>query len=233
MPKDTQLEPVEAMASRNERRWPGESDDYRAARQKLLEMEYAQRRMNEEVAEARRALPQGPEVPDYAFDGEDGATSLSRMFGLHDTLIVYSYMFGPQRERPCPMCTSFMAATSGRVKSVQQNAAIAFVARSPIERLVATKAEYGIEDLPVFSDASGDYTEAFLDDRDADMPGINVFTRRDGALRLFWSAECGEADPGQDPRGAVEIDPLWAFLDLTPQGRRPDWYPSLAEMRKD
>ena len=36
-----------------------------------------------------------------------------------------------------------------------------------------------------------------------------------------------ESDPGQDPRGAPDPAPLWNALDMTPEGRRPDWYPSL------
>ena len=35
------------------------------------------------------------------------------------------------------------------------------------------------------------------------------------------------ADPGQDPRGAVEMDPLWLLLDTVPEGRGGDWHPSL------
>jgi predicted dithiol-disulfide oxidoreductase (DUF899 family) len=35
------------------------------------------------------------------------------------------------------------------------------------------------------------------------------------------------ADPGQDPRGAPDLDLLWQFLDLTPEGRDPAWYPKL------
>jgi predicted dithiol-disulfide oxidoreductase (DUF899 family) len=34
-------------------------------------------------------------------------------------------------------------------------------------------------------------------------------------------------DPGQDPRGAPDLDPLWLMLDLTPEGRGTDWYPKL------
>lgn len=61
------------------------------------------------------------------------------------------------------------------------------------------------------------------------MPAINVFTRRDGTIRHFWSGEMGgwSADPGQDPRGAPDPMPLWAILDMTPEGRGIDWYPSL------
>ena len=64
---------------------------------------------------------------------------------------------------------------------------------------------------------------------DADMPGFSVFTRRDGSIRHFWSGEMGggTADPGQDPRGAPDLMPLWTILDNTPEGRGADWYPSL------
>ena len=65
---------------------------------------------------------------------------------------------------------------------------------------------------------------------DADVPAFNVFTRRDGTIRHFWSGEMGfeTADPGQDPRGAPDLMPLWTILDATPEGRGTDWYPKLA-----
>lgn len=61
------------------------------------------------------------------------------------------------------------------------------------------------------------------------MPAYNVFVRRDGTISHFWSEEISSdmADPGQDPRSAVEMDPLWLLLDTTPEGRGEDWHPSL------
>jgi predicted dithiol-disulfide oxidoreductase (DUF899 family) len=80
-----------------------------------------------------------------------------------------------------------------------------------------------------FSDGSGEYTRAYVNPQDADVPGLSVFTRRDGAIRHFYSGEMsGEmADPGQDPRGAPDLDPLWLMLDLSPEGRGTHWYPKL------
>lgn len=51
---------------------------------------------------------------------------------------------------------------------------------------------------------------AYVSAYDDDIPGLSVFTRRDGTVRHFWSGEMsGEmADPGQDPRGAPDLDPL-------------------------
>ena len=56
-------------------RFPGESADYRAARDRLLEQEVELRRAMEAVAAARRGLPPGGTVPeDYVFEaaGADG-----------------------------------------------------------------------------------------------------------------------------------------------------------------
>jgi predicted dithiol-disulfide oxidoreductase (DUF899 family) len=225
------LTPAAELAATNPIRHPNESEAYRAARQALLVDEIELRRQAERVASLRRDLPPGGEVPtDYHFVGEDGSDiTLSDLFGEHDTLIVYSYMFGPQRDAPCPMCTSFMGSLDHKIADIHQRAAIAFVARSPIERLIEAKASRGWRELPVYSDASGDYTRAYVTSEDADMPGYNVFSRRDGVIRHFWSDEItGDmADPGQDPRGAVEPDPLWVLLDTTPEGRGTDWRPSL------
>ncbi len=228
----TALTPAADLAATNPVRHPNESEEYRSARQELLIEEIELRRRAERVAALRRELPLGGKVPrDYRFVAEDGAeVSLADLFGDHDTLIVYSYMFGPEREAPCPMCTSLMGGLDHKIADIRQRVAIAFTARSPIERLIEAKAARGWRDLPVFSDGSGDYTRDYVSADDADIPAYNVFTRRDDEIRHFWSDEItGDmADPGQDPRGAVEMDPLWLLLDTSPEGRGTDWYPKLA-----
>ena len=127
------------------------------------------------------------------------------------------------------MCTSFMGGLDHKIADIRQRVAIAFTARSPIERLVAAKQARGWGDLPVYSDPSGDYTRDYVTAEDDDMPAYNVFSRRDGVVRHFWSDEItGEmADPGEDPRGAVEMDALWLVLDTVPEGHGTDWHPQL------
>ena len=107
--------------------------------------------------------------------------------------------------------------------------AIAVTARSPIERLVDYKKQRGFTNLPFVSDMSGEYTRTYVNPEDADVPGFSVFSRRDGIIRHFYSGEMSGAmaDPGQDPRGGPDLDPLWLMLDLTPEGRGTDWYPKL------
>ncbi|QXC59367.1 DUF899 family protein [Aquihabitans sp. G128] len=227
----SELTPAAELAATNAARHPNESEAYRAARQELLVEELELRRRSERVAELRRALPEGGEVPeDYGFVAEDGsAVTLADLFGDHDTLVVYSYMFGPEREAPCPMCTSFMGGFEHKVADVGQRVGLAFTARAPIERLAAAKADRGWTDLPIFQDPTGAYTRAYVSADDGDSPALNVFTRRDGVVRHFWSDEITPemADPGQDPRSAIEMDPLWLVLDATPEGRGTDWHPSL------
>jgi predicted dithiol-disulfide oxidoreductase (DUF899 family) len=224
------LAPASELAKKNRVRFPNESDEYRQARTALLAEEIELRRHIERVAEQRRALPPGGEVTeDYRFEGEDGPASFADLFGDKQTLVVYSYMYGPQRDRPCPMCTSLMSAWDGEARDVEQRVAFAMVARSPIERLTAFKKERGWKNLKLYSDPSGDYTRDYVSADDADIPAFNVFTRRDGTIRHFWSGEMGfeTADPGQDPRGAPDLMPLWTILDTTPEGRGSDWYPKL------
>lgn len=218
------------LALQNGVRIPNESVDYRHARNALLAEEIELRRHIERVAEQRRALPPGGTVPkDYVLVGERGPVSFSSLFGDKQTLAVYSYMYGPQREQPCPMCTSLMAAWDGEAPDVEQRIALVMVARSPIERLLAVKKERGWQHLKLYSDLDGAFTRDYVSADDEDVPGFNVFTRRDGSIRHFWSGEMGSitADPGQDPRGAPDLMPLWTILDSTPEGRGSDWYPSL------
>jgi predicted dithiol-disulfide oxidoreductase (DUF899 family) len=227
------LIPAAALAQKNTTRFPGESADYRRARQALLAEEIELRRHIERVAEQRRALPPGGEVPkNYQFTAEGGRTvTLADLFGDKQSLVVYNYMFGPQRERPCPMCTSLLGAWNGEARDIQQRVGLAVIARSPIERLVAFKQERGWRDLPLYSDPSGEFSRDYhaIAPDGSDIPGFNVFTRRDGRIRHFWSGEMGfdQADPGQDPRGAPDLMPIWTILDSVPEGRGKDWYPKL------
>jgi predicted dithiol-disulfide oxidoreductase (DUF899 family) len=188
------LIPAKELAERNRTRFPNESEDYRRARTALLA----------EEIELRQLPPGGAVTRDYYFEGEHGRVSLADLFGSKETLVVYSYMFGPQRERPCPMCTSFMSSWAEKVPDIEQRVGFAMVARSPIDRLVAAKKARG-------------WTK------------LKVFTRKGGTIHHFWSNEMGAetADPGQDPRGAPDFDPLWTILDTTPEGRGADWYPKL------
>ena len=231
--KTETLTPAARLAAENPVRMPNESAAYRAARNALLAEEIELRRQIERVAAQRRALPPGGAVEgDYRFATEDGPTDFAGLFGGKETLAVYSYMFGPQRQRACPMCTNLLDSWDGNAPDLSQHMSLVVIARSPIERLLAWKRERGWKHLRLASDLndafSRDYCAVAPDG--AESGGLNIFTRRDGTIRHFWSNEMSDAtaDPGQDIRGAVETyAPLWHVLDATPAGRAPDWYPAL------
>jgi predicted dithiol-disulfide oxidoreductase (DUF899 family) len=213
-------------------RYPNEGAAYREAREALLAEEIELRRHIERVAEQRRALPLGGEVPeDYQFEREGGSARLSEMFGKHDTLIVYNFMYGPKRARPCPMCTNLLDAWDGEAPDIEQRIALAIVAKSPIERLKAFKQERGWRHLRLYSSAGNNYNRDYFAEtpESDDTAAYNVFVRRNGKIHHFYGAEMtGQmADPGQDPRGAPDFAPIWALLDTTPEGRGKDWYPKL------
>jgi len=224
------------LAATNAAHFPNESAEYRAARNALLAEEIELRRHIECAAARRRGLPPGGTIPqDFEFVAEAGPFRFSRLFGGKDTLMIYSMMYGPERKAPCPNCTSFLSAWNGIAINLRERCAIVVTARSPIERLLEYKKQRGLDNLPFVSDMSGDFTRIYVSAKDEDVPGFTVFSRRDGSMRHFYSAEMSGAmaDPGQDPRGAPDLDPLWLMLDLTPAGRGADWYPMLDYNRQD
>jgi predicted dithiol-disulfide oxidoreductase (DUF899 family) len=230
MPIAEKLSSARELVATNTAHFPNESAAYRTARNALLLEEIELRRHIERVAAQRRALPVGGEVPrDLELISETGPIRFSSLFGNKDTLLVYSMMYGPERKAPCPVCTSFLTSWNGTAINLRERCAIVVTARSPIERLVAYKEQRGFANLPFVSDVSGDYTRSYVSPNDADVPGFSVFTRRNGKMYHFYSGEMSGAmaDPGQDPRGAPDADPLWLMLDLTPEGRGTDWYPKL------
>ena len=230
MPDAPILVSAQELAATNKTHNPNESAKYRAARNELLVEEIELRRRLEHAASLRRALPPGGEIPqDFEFASENGPIRFSSLFGDKHTLMVYSMMYGPQRDKPCPMCTSFLTSWNGTARNLRERVAIGVTALSPIERLITYKNDRGFANLPFFSDGSGEYTRTYVNPEDADVPGFSVFSRRDGSIRHFYSGEMSGAmaDPGQDPRGGPDLDPLWLMLDLTPEGRGTDWYPKL------
>ena len=151
--KTETLTPAAALAAENPVRIPGESAAYRAARAALLAEEIELRRHMERVAAQRRALPPGGPVSGaYRFETEDGPTDFAGLFGDKETLGVYSYMFGPQRQRPCPVCTNLLDAWDGNAPDIGQKMSLVVVARSPIEKLIAWKRERGWKNLRLASD---------------------------------------------------------------------------------
>jgi predicted dithiol-disulfide oxidoreductase (DUF899 family) len=222
-------------------RFPGESETYRSRRDELLEAEIELRRNIESAAAKRRRLPLGGQVPkDYAFAeaGDDGATTarkvtLSKLFAPgKDTLIIYSFMYGPQMAEPCVMCTSILDALNGEAPHVVQRVNLAVVAKSPIARIMEFTTPRGWRNLRLLSSADCSYNQDYHAESAAgdQLPALNVFVRRDGAIHHFYNTEMlyVPSEPGQDGRHVDLIWPLWNLFDFTPDGRGEKWYPRLS-----
>lgn len=226
------LKPAAEMAAAGSKPFPNESAAYRQARTALLAEEIELRRHISRVAELRRALPPGGVAGDYRFlDAEGRNLSLDDLFGRHDTLFTYFWMFGPERERPCPMCTSFVGSLDIPAPDITQRLAMAIVGRSPVARQLAFARERGWTHLDFYQTVGDDFARDYRALVDGEEGAAVLVWRRDGdTVRLFWAAEGGPetADPGQDPHLAPDPTPLWNVLDWTPAGRGADWYPKLS-----
>lgn len=215
--------------------FPNESSDYRAARDRLLQAEIQLRSQVAEVAAQRRELPIGGQAAeDYEFSelrdaGRIRPVRMSELFGPHDSLFLYSFMYGPQAEQPCPMCSSLLDALNGNAPHINQRTSLAVVARSPIERAAEFAEQRGWHNLRLVSSHDNSYnSDYFAETGDGEqIPMANVFVRRDGVIHHFWGSELFYADVDGQPRHMDLMWPLWNVFDTTPKGRGEDWYPSL------
>jgi predicted dithiol-disulfide oxidoreductase (DUF899 family) len=237
--------------------FPGESPEYRAARNRLLEQEIELRRAMEAVAAARRRLPPGGIVPhDYVFQaqGPDGGPAPVRLPELFtpgkDSLVIYSMMFPrdpgddrpgpasgqtallPLAQGPCPSCTAFLDALDGAAGHACQRVNVAAAGKAPIERILAFAAERGWRHLRLLSSAGTTYNRDYLAETPdgEQQPMLNVFHRDGDTIRHFWGSELFYApeDPGQDPRHVGTLEPLWNLFDFTPEGRGTGWHEQLS-----
>jgi predicted dithiol-disulfide oxidoreductase (DUF899 family) len=238
-------------------RFPSESPEYRAAREELLAREIELRRLTEEVAAARRALPPGgPIHEDYAFEGPDpeGQPTPVRMSELFapgkDSLAIYSFMFPrdpsddspgpatgrtaelPLAEGPCPTCTALLDQLDGMVPHAAEHVNFAVVAKAPLSRVLTFAEERGWRHLRLLSSARNTYNRHYLAETSEghQRPMLNVFHRYPDGIRHFWGSELfyASTEPGQDPRHVSTLEPLWNLFDLTPEGRPTDWYEQLS-----
>jgi predicted dithiol-disulfide oxidoreductase (DUF899 family) len=217
----------------HDQRFPNENPKYRAARDKLLRAEMALRKSVEAVAALRRKLPAGGEVPeDYLFEGEKGKVRLSQLFERGDTLVAYSFMYGPKMERACPMCTAMLDALNGNAQHLAQRTDLVVIAKSPLERIRAYARERGWNNFRLLSSAGNSYNADYHGEGPdgSQWPMLNVFVRRKGKIRHFYGTELlfAKQERGQNARHVDAIWPLWNLLDFTPEGRGKDWYPRIA-----
>ncbi len=129
------------------------------------------------------------------------------------------------------MCTSLLSAWDGETQDIEQTCALAVIAQSPIERLVAYKKERGWRNLKFYSDTSGEFSKDYhANTPESAMTRRSMYSRTATARSVTSGAvKWVSKPPIQDRTRAARPDlmPIWTVLDATPEGRRDDWYPSL------
>ena len=223
-------------------RFPGEGKAYRSARDKLLRAEMELRSHIEQVAAMRRKLPLGGAVPqDYEFeeaaaDPADTRTvrrvKLSELFRPgKGSLVVYSFMYGPDMAKACTMCTCMLDSLDGTAPHAGQRINLVVVAKSPIARILEFGRERGWRNLRLLSSAGNSYNRDYRGETadGAQLPSLNVFVKRGGKIHHVYNSELLFAPQvkGQSPRHVDAIWPLWNLFDLAPEGRGADWHPKL------
>ncbi len=208
--------------------FPNESKQYRRKRNELLAAEIALREQIEAVAQLRRGLPRGGQAPDYLFATAAGEASWADLFGEHDTLIVYSYMYGGLQTSPCPMCSAFLDSLVGQLQHITAHTSFVVVSRIEIDQIEKLQAARGWLDIPWVSAAGNTYPVDYQSEmpNGAQLPMSHVFMKDGAHVYHHWSSEMFFAASDYHPRHNDMIWPLWHLFDLLPQGRA-DFMPKL------
>ena len=228
--------------------FPGESGEYRLARNRLLAAEIELRRAIERVAAQRRGLPPGGALPeDYVFQeaADGGEVTFSQLFAPgKDTLVIYSFMFPrwsgdtrpgpaegqtarlPLAQTPCPSCTSILDSLDGAAPHLARPLNLAVVAKSDPARIRTFARERGWRHLRLLSSRDNSYNRDYHAEtpEGEQSPVLNVFTRGGDGFRHRWATELMFAPrgDGEEPRHVDSIWPIWNVLDMTPDGRGID-----------
>lgn len=211
-------------------RFPNESDDYRAHRDELLEMEKDLRAQVEAVAQKRRELPLGGRLKeDYLFervgaDGEVHEVAFEDLFGEHRSLLVYSMMFGPDWDAACPSCTSLVDVFDANYYPVSQHCAMAVVAAARPEQCRDWAQFRGWTSIPLYSAGKASYVLDYFARKGATDPALvtmmNAFRKTPEGIFHTWGSEL-VSHPMENghPRHVDMVWPYWNLLDMTPDGR--------------
>jgi predicted dithiol-disulfide oxidoreductase (DUF899 family) len=192
--------------------FPGESSEYRRARNELLEAEAELKRLNEQVAAKRRALPAGGLIrEDYVFESAaDGSkVRFSELFAPgRDSLVIYNMMFPrwsedqragapagktaelPIVEQPCPSCTSVVDGLEGAAFHVTERTNLVVIAKTSPDRLGTYAQERGWRNLRLLSSRNNTFNR--------DYHAENVGRRTTRGLERVLTGQ------GRDPAPLVE-----------------------------
>jgi predicted dithiol-disulfide oxidoreductase (DUF899 family) len=122
----------------------GTREEYQAARDELLKREKELTRLNDELAAQRRELPWVRLDKEYEFDTDEGRKTLAELFAGRSQLLVYHFMFGPDYDAGCPVCSAGADTFDGAVAHLNaRDVTFTCISRAPLEKLQAYKKRMG------------------------------------------------------------------------------------------
>ncbi len=219
----------------------GTQEDWQAQRDELLKEEKELTRRGDELTRKRRELPWVAVEKDYRFDSEDGGKSLADLFDGRSQLLVYHFMFGPDWDAGCPVCSSITDTLAAQVAHLKaRDATLLLASRAPLEKLLAYRQRMGW-DIDWVSSGGSDFNRdlGFLYTQEELKP----FLEGDVPLTVEQNARMCGTDPGgyvaEGPGLSVYaladgtvyrtyvttargLEPAMAYyrlLDLAPKGR--------------
>ncbi len=228
------------MSDFHDKRFPGESREYRAARDALLRAEIALRQQHTSVVSLRSTLPLGGKLKqNYVFNEATGSGSKTRRVKFSElfakgkpSLVIYSFMFAPDADLPCPLCSSILDGLDGQAHHITDRINFVVIAKAPPDKIRDWAGARGWTKLRLLSSLDNSYnTDYFAESEDgAQWPALNVFQKSSEGIFHFYSAEqlYSPTDEGQQSRHVDLLWPIWNTFDLTPEGRGTDWNPKHA-----
>ena len=165
-------------------------DEWAAARKELLALEKEYTRRGDELARLRRELPWARIEKDYTFQTATGRRTLADLFDGRSQLVIYNFMFGPDYEAGCPVCSSIADSFNGVLEHLKaRDVTMICVSRAPLDKLLAYRSRMGWD----FNWASS-YESDFNFDFERSVSKETVATWFEGgapAVPAQLAAECG------------------------------------------
>jgi predicted dithiol-disulfide oxidoreductase (DUF899 family) len=119
-------------------------EEWTAARNELLVLEKEHTRRGDELARIRRELPWVRIERDYTFQTAEGPRTLAELFEGRGQLAIYSFMFGPDYEAGCPVCSSIADSFNGVLEHLKaQDVTMICISRAPLDKLLAYRKRMG------------------------------------------------------------------------------------------
>jgi len=205
--------------------------DWNEARKLLLVKEKELARQRDELTKLRQQLPWHKIEKEYEFEAREGKLKLTDLFGPHSQLLVYHFMFGPDWEEGCPICSMAADHYDPLVVHLQaRDVSLVTISRAPFSKLDAYQKRMDWS-FPWLSSQESDFNHDFgvhftSEEIEASLPNYNYGSGTASMTELPGISSFHKNDAGEVfhtysayARGLENILGIYNFLDMVPKGR--------------